>query len=465
MTSKADYLKKYLTPAAGDQEKKKKKKKSKDKPQGLRLIEEDAFLPVEAAKAKDIGSDEEQEEIEVLKESAKKAKVVHGFKKSFAEVEPLKEVKEEPLSPGASPPRKPRQRHDSDESPRRPRRRHDSDNSPVRQRTRHDSDNSPPRASRRRHDSDEDNSPPRRPRQRHDSDNSPPRASRKRRDSDSSPPRRRQRQDSDNSPPRGRSRRDSDNSPPRRRDRDSSPPRRRRGDDDLSPPRKSRKIEEPKMIKKEEPDEESHGRTLDGKRSGLQSARDLKEESDKLRAKNSKMFEDMDSSVSGRFADTVYRQKQTKRKGRNEEEDQEKKEREAKKTEELKEKYKSWNKGVAQIEDRRAQLEEMARVAAEPMARARDDDAMNAHLKEVLHAADPMAAMIQKKRRDTAIDRGEVVYPSYHGHFVPNRFNIPPGYRWDGVDRSNGFEGRLAKVANNKAANQSEYYKSIAEYE
>lgn len=250
-----------------------------------------------------------------------------------------------------------------------------------------------------------------------------------------SPPRtRRDRHDSDNSPPRNRSRRDSDNSPPRRR---PSSPARRRKDDDLSPPRKSRKIEEPKKIKKEEPDSdtETSGRTLEGKRSGLQSARDLKEESDKLRAKNSKMFEEMDTSVSGRFADTVYRQKQTKKKGKDSEEDQAKKERETKKTEELKEKYKSWNKGVAQIEDRRAQLEEMARVAAEPMARARDDDAMNAHLKEVLHAADPMANMIQKKRRDTAIDRGELVYPSYHGHFVPNRFGIAPGYRWDGVDR------------------------------
>lgn len=107
---------------------------------------------------------------------------------------------------------------------------------------------------------------------------------------DNSPVRRRA------SPPRGgRIRHDSDNSPPRRCQeyRSSSPPRRQKSDDsDLSPPRKFRKIEEPKKIKKEEPDSdiETFGKTLDGKRSGLQSAIDLKDESDKLRAKNDKVL-------------------------------------------------------------------------------------------------------------------------------------------------------------------------------
>ncbi|KAK5981979.1 BUD13 [Trichostrongylus colubriformis] len=114
---------------------------------------------------------------------------------------------------------------------------------------------------------------------------------------------------------------------------------------------------------------------------------------------------------------------------------------------------------------RAEQLDEMARVAAEPLARMADDAEMNRHLKEQILEEDPMAVMLNTKKRKQALNRGDLVYPTYQGECPPNRFGIRPGYRWDGVDRSNGFEGRLAQAKNKKNAQEREYYQNLQCYE
>eukprot|EP00487_Bulimina_marginata_P012201 TRINITY_DN8332_c0_g1_i1.p1 TRINITY_DN8332_c0_g1~~TRINITY_DN8332_c0_g1_i1.p1 ORF type:complete len:140 (-),score=38.11 TRINITY_DN8332_c0_g1_i1:3-422(-) len=72
------------------------------------------------------------------------------------------------------------------------------------------------------------------------------------------------------------------------------------------------------------------------------------------------------------------------------------------------------------------------------IARYKDDALMNMELEKEHRAEDPLNKMEGYKATnvDMMNDR-----PFYKGKAWPNRYGILPGYRWDGVDRSNAFEG------------------------
>ncbi|EXJ80847.1 hypothetical protein A1O3_07133 [Capronia epimyces CBS 606.96] len=111
---------------------------------------------------------------------------------------------------------------------------------------------------------------------------------------------------------------------------------------------------------------------------------------------------------------------------------------------------------------RKQQLEEAKFM---PLARGADDDEMNDMLRKQRRWDDPMAAYLAQRQAEGDSDKevesqvtgkdvgsaktvarsgggsgGGTKKKVYAGHAPPNRYGILPGWRWDGVDRSTGFE-------------------------
>lgn len=84
--------------------------------------------------------------------------------------------------------------------------------------------------------------------------------------------------------------------------------------------------------------------------------------------------------------------------------------------------------------DRKQQLED---VRAMPVARTIEDDSLNDELKSQQRWNDPAAQFLTNTKGPGKSVTGR---PLYRGAFQPNRYGIRPGHRWDGVDRSTGFE-------------------------
>ncbi|KAK1598140.1 Pre-mRNA-splicing factor of RES complex-domain-containing protein [Colletotrichum navitas] len=112
-------------------------------------------------------------------------------------------------------------------------------------------------------------------------------------------------------------------------------------------------------------------------------------------------------------------------------------------------------KGDVQLEQARKRREALEDAKLMKFARTADDEELNRELKDQERWNDPMAQFMSEKK-GAGGEKGKMVKkrPIYAGAAPPNRYGIKPGYRWDGVDRSNGFEGERFKAINRRERNK-----------
>ncbi|XP_076836372.1 BUD13 homolog isoform X2 [Brachyhypopomus gauderio] len=475
--SKADYLKRYLSndgDAKTSKQKKIRKKHLKTTERRMKIVDDDIDWRHLVANEEKENKDEDEEEApvvaEVIDERPDEVKQLEAFRTSNKwKVMGDTDVENESnfshsLTSSLEVKGNRRGRHDSPENSPVQRTRHDSPDLSPQRRVCHDSPDASahrdrPDSKRRRHDSSSP-SPPRK------SAKSFPSKTERRRLKDSSEREKSKSSsggrvpDPDLSPPRRCSRRgsDSDVSPPRKRaqegrgsDSDLSPPRKkaqsgRGSDSDLSPPRR------PCSAAQAGP------RMLSGGASGLVSVETLRKEQEEIRRreKHNQPLEE-----ASRHAETVFRDKSGKK--RDLESERAEQIRKAGEKAEKDEKYAQWGKGLAQGQMQQQNVVDAVREAQKPLARHIDDEDLDRMLREQEREGDPMAALLRKKKEKSSRNKGVKEKPRYKGPPPPpNRFNLMPGYRWDGVDRSNGFEQkRYSRIADKRAVQEEAYKWSV----
>lgn len=125
-----------------------------------------------------------------------------------------------------------------------------------------------------------------------------------------------------------------------------------------------------------------------------------------------------------------------------------------------------WGTGKVDRDRSKEKAEYFEQVKNENFSRFADDKSLNSDLKNRVRSGDPMAQLLGSSLNNVAeasSDKSGVVAqskPQYSGPAGrPNRFGVQPGYRWDGIDRGNGFEAKFIKKQNSKKAESEDKYK------
>ncbi|KAH7035620.1 Pre-mRNA-splicing factor of RES complex-domain-containing protein [Microdochium trichocladiopsis] len=201
----------------------------------------------------------------------------------------------------------------------------------------------------------------------------------------------------------------------------------------------------------------------DGTYAGLQSAASVSAQLEKRKAKERAEFDKLRKSH--KEAETVYRDATGRRVDVEWKRAEARREAAAAKDKEAA--AQQALRGEVQEEERRLRREKLDDAKLMGVARHADDEEMNRELKEKTRWGDTMAQFIEPKAAGTGPAAGGKSggggkrikgRPVYQGAWAPNRYGIRPGYRWDGVDRSNGFEAERFKAINRRERNKGLEY-------
>lgn len=197
-----------------------------------------------------------------------------------------------------------------------------------------------------------------------------------------------------------------------------------------------------------------------GLRAGLVQGEQLRDEAARLREERRARVEAAPAEETGRGAGTVYRDKGGKRISREEWVEQ----RQAKKKKRLSEypeQELEWGGGVKQRVCQEEEKAEVERIAAQPFARFEPDAKYMEELRERQDWNDPMRQVRPDVEDGDRIpkethtkNRPKCPHPPW-----PNRFNIVPGYRWDGKVRGNGYEKSWLEARNHREFQKQEQWK------
>ncbi|KAF2723163.1 hypothetical protein K431DRAFT_220601 [Polychaeton citri CBS 116435] len=190
-----------------------------------------------------------------------------------------------------------------------------------------------------------------------------------------------------------------------------------------------------------------------GAMAGLQTAEQVTKALKKRERAEKKAMEAQGLDPSGKAQETIYRDasgrvinvamKRVEMRHKQEEEERKKREDEESR------------KGDVQRQQKAERQQLLQDAKGMTFARGADDKALNEEQMAQERWNDPMARLMGDKKSGGKGGKRGKTRRTYQGGFEPNRYGIRPGWRWDGVDRSNGFE-RKWFAARNKAREREE---------